>query len=42
MGIEHPDITEAMRAGYPLGYRYDDDKYDDGYYEEDDSVWEED
>lgn len=31
MGIEHPDITEALRTGYPLGYRY----------EEDEETWEE-
>lgn len=26
MGIEHPDITEALRTGYPRGYFDEDDE----------------
>ena len=39
MGIEHPDITAALRTGYPRGYTYEED---DGYYDEEDWAWEED
>ena len=38
-GIEHPDITAALRTGYPLDCDYDCDE--DELWEESD-LWEED
>lgn len=34
-GIEHPDITAALRTGYPADYDYD---YDEETWEESD-LW---
>ena len=36
MGIEHPDITAALRTGYPLTYRYDDEDDLEEYWEDED------
>lgn len=36
MGIEHPDITAALRTGYPLNYRYDDEDDLEEYWEDED------
>ena len=36
MGIEHPDITAALRTGYPLNYRYYDEEYLEEYWEDED------
>ncbi len=42
MGIEHPDITWALRTGYPRNRYYDEDENDLEEYWEDDSIWEDD
>lgn len=41
MGIEHPDITAALRTGYPADYRFDDEPDLDEQWEEID-LWHED
>ncbi len=40
MGIEHPDITAALRTGYPADYRYDEIDKDEAWEEID--LWRED
>ena len=42
MGIEHPDITAALRTGYPLNYRYDDENDPEEDWEESDDYGKED